>query len=137
MANEVQVTIEEENYTTKVAYGDLSILADEPLDLGGQNKGLTPTQLLLASIGSCKVITMRMYANRKQWDVKKINIDLSSEVVKSDLQQTTYIRCHITFEGNLDEDQIKRLYVIADKCPIHKMLQNPIVIESNVIDTTK
>lgn len=135
MANEVQVTIEEENYITKVAYGDLSILSDEPEELGGQNKGLTPNQLLLASVGSCKVITMRMYANRKNWDVKKINIQLSSESVKSDLQQTTYIKCHISFEGNLDEDQIKRLYIIADKCPIQKILQNPIVIESNVIDT--
>ncbi len=78
---------------------------------------------------------MRMYANRKEWKVDKIDIKVSSEVQRSEQQQTTYIKCNIFIEGDLDEEQKRRLYAIGEKCPVHKMLMNPIVIESNLIDT--
>lgn len=135
MANEVLVSIGETSYTTTISYEDLNILADEPIEIGGQNKGLAPTQLLLSSVGACKAITMRMYANRKEWKVDKIDIKVSSEVQRSEQQQTTYIKCNIFIEGDLDEEQKRRLYAIGEKCPVHKMLMNPIVIESNLIDT--
>jgi|SRR5690606_7242078 len=135
MENEILVSIGKENYTTHIQYGDLSIIADEPRELGGSNKGFAPTQLLLSSIGSCKVITMKMYASRKNWDINKIDIKLSLETKKSDLQQTTYISCNIFIDGDLQEDQKQRLYNIAEKCPIHKILQHPIIIESNLITT--
>ena len=135
MANEVLVSIGETSYTTTISYEDLNILADEPIEVGGQNKGLAPTQLLLSSVGACKAITMRMYANRKEWKVDKIDIKVSSEVQRSEQQQTTYIKCNIFIEGDLDEEQKKRLYAIGEKCPVHKILMNPIVIESNLIDT--
>lgn len=135
MANEVLVSIGDYSYTTTISYEDLNILADEPIDLGGENKGLAPTQLLLSSVGACKAITMRMYANRKQWKVDKIDIKVSSEIQKSELQQTTYIKCNIFIDGELDEDQKRRLYAIGEKCPVHKMLMNPVIIESNLIDT--
>ncbi|WP_313257935.1 OsmC family protein [Sphingobacterium sp.] len=135
MANEVLVSIGKTSYTTTISYEDLNILADEPIEVGGQNKGLAPTQLLLSSVGACKAITMRMYANRKEWKVDKIDIKVSSEVQRSEQQQTTYIKCNIFIEGDLDEEQKKRLYAIGEKCPVHKMLMNPIVIESNLIDT--
>lgn len=132
---EVLVSIGEESYTTTISYDDLEILADEPIELGGQNKGLAPSQLLLSSVGACKAITMRMYANRKKWKVNKIDIKVSSEVQKSEQQQTTFIKCNIFIEGDLDEEQKRRIYAIGEKCPVHKMLMNPIVIESNLIDT--
>ena len=132
---EVLVSIGEESYTTTISYDDLEILADEPIELGGQNKGLAPSQLLLSSVGACKAITMRMYANRKKWKVDKIDIKVSSEVQKSEQQQTTFIKCNIFIEGDLDEEQKRRIYAIGEKCPVHKMLLNPIVIESNLIDT--
>lgn len=135
MANEVLVSIGDSSYTTTISYEDLNILADEPIDVGGENKGLAPTQLLLSSLGACKAITMRMYANRKKWNVDKIDIQVSSEVQKSEQQQTTYIKCNIFISGDLDEDQKQRLYQIGEKCPVHKTLMNPIVIESNLIDT--
>ena len=132
---EVLVSIGEESYTTTISYDDLEILADEPIELGGKNKGLAPSQLLLSSVGACKAITMRMYANRKKWKVDKIDIKVSSEVQKSEQQQTTFIKCNIFIEGDLDEEQKRRIYAIGEKCPVHKMLMNPIVIESNLIDT--
>ncbi len=133
--NEVLVSIGEENYTTNIQYGDLSLIADEPLELGGQNKGMAPSQLLLSSVGACKAITMRMYASRKKWKVNRIDIKISSEVQKSEQQQTTFIRCNIFIDGDLDEEQKRRIYMIGEKCPVQKMLQNPIVVESNLIDT--
>jgi len=135
MENDVLVSIGKENYTTQIQYGNLSLLADEPTELGGANQGFAPTQLLLSSIGSCKAITMKMYANRKKWEIQNIDIKLSLETKKSDLQQTTFIKCNIFISGNLADDQKQRLYNIAEKCPIQKILQNPIVIESNLITT--
>lgn len=135
MENVVVVSIGEESYTTQIQYGDLSLIADEPEELGGQNKGFAPTQLLLSSIGACKAITMRMYANRKEWKVNKIEVKISSEVQKSEQQQTTFIKCNVFIDGELDADQKKRIYTIGEKCPVQKMLQNPIVVESNLIDT--
>lgn len=135
MAQEVQVSIGKEKYTTTVRYGDLEMLADEPEDLGGQNKGLAPDQLLLSSLGACKAITMKMYADRKEWPLEKIHIQLQSEVQRSERQQTTYIRCNIVIEGNLDEEQKQRIHTIGERCPIQKTLENPIVVESNLIHT--
>lgn len=135
MENDVLVSIGKENYTTQIQYGNLSLLADEPTELGGSNQGFAPTQLLLSSIGSCKAITMKMYANRKKWEIQNIDIKLSLETKKGDLQQTTYIKCNIFISGDLADDQKQRLYNIAEKCPIHKILQNPIIIESNLITT--
>ena len=135
MNKDVEVTIGREKYTTTVRYGDLELTADEPEELGGQNKGLAPNQLLLSALGTCKAITMKMYADRKEWPLERIHLRLQSEVQQSDRQQTTYIRCHISLEGDLDMDQEKRIQLIGEKCPIQKILDNPIVVESNLIDT--
>jgi putative redox protein len=133
MAEEVSVRIGKERYTTEVTLGNHTITADEPTEVGGQDLGPAPLQLLLSSLGTCKAITMRMYADRKEWPLDSIEVILSSETVKSDLQQTTYIRCTIKLYGDLEEKQKERIYKIADKCPIHKTLTNPIVIESNML----
>jgi len=133
MNKEVTVIIEEEKYTTTITTQNHTVIADEPTALGGQDKGVTPKQLLLSSLGTCKVMTARMYADQKKWDLKKVTIHLSSEVQKSEQQQTTYVKCHVSFEGNLDDEQKKRLLTIVDRCPIHKILSNPIIIDSNLL----
>ncbi|MGJ1267287.1 OsmC family protein [Sphingobacterium spiritivorum] len=133
MSREITVTIEQEKYTTTITDNIHTLIADEPTEVGGQDKGFAPTQLLLSSLGSCKVITVRMYADQKKWELDKVIVRLSSEVKRSVQQQTTYIKCHISFEGNLDDDQKKRLAIIADRCPVHKILSNPIVIDSNML----
>ncbi|QQT26230.1 OsmC family protein [Sphingobacterium spiritivorum] len=133
MNREITVTIEQEKYKTTITDNVNTLIVDEPAEVGGQDKGLAPTQLLLSSLGSCKAITVRMYADQKKWELNKVIIRLSSEVKRSVQQQTTYIKCHISFEGNLDDDQKKRLAIIADRCPVHKILSNPIVIDSNML----
>ncbi|MHC8949407.1 OsmC family protein [Sphingobacterium hungaricum] len=133
MDNEVKVSIAKDKYKTEVTYGKHLIIADEPTDVGGTDLGMPPTSLFLSSLGTCKVMTMRMYADRKGWDLQTAQIRLSSEVVKSEQQQTTYIKCHITITGDLDDEQRQRIYKIADRCPIQKIISNPIVIESNLL----
>ncbi|MCS4224339.1 OsmC family protein [Sphingobacterium sp. BIGb0165] len=131
MENEVIVTIGEIPYTTTVQYGKHQIIVDEPEDLGGQDQGISPTPLLLSSLGTCKAVTVKMYADRKNWPLEEVKIRLSHEIQTSEQQQTTYIQCHISFKGDLDDEQKKRLFKIAEKCPVHKILTNPIVITSN------
>ncbi len=133
MTKSVITKIGKDPYRTEIHIQPHVILADEPKDMGGQDLGPAPAELLLSSIGSCKAITMRMYADRKQWDLTGAEISLSISKQTGELQDTNFIKCHIRLDGNLDETQRQRLLKIADKCPIHKILSNPIVIESNLI----
>src|SRR5690606_29945934 len=100
--------------------------------LGGQDLGPAPTQLLLSSLGTCKAITMRMYADRKEWPLESVEVSLSAETVPSSQQQTTYIRCTIKLKGDLDEKQKERIYKIAVMFQIQILLINSIFIESNL-----
>lgn len=131
--NEILVTIGNTPYTTTITHGNNTVIADEPEELGGKDEGFNPPALLLSSLGSCKAMTVKMYADRKKWNLEEVNIQLSYEILKSELQQTTYIKCHISFKGDLDKDQKDRLLQISEKCPIHKILSNPIIISSNLI----
>lgn len=129
----VTVTIGKERYKTEISNGRNVLLADEPESLGGADKGLGPKELLLSSLGSCTAITLRMYADRKQWDLQEVIITVKMEVVPSSHQQTTYIKNHIKLVGNLDDRQRQRLLQIAELCPVHKVLSNPIVVDSNLV----
>lgn len=96
--------------------------SDEPESIGGTDLGPTPSELLLSSLASCKLITMRMYANRKEWDFQGATISLS--IVEQG--EKTIIEKLIVFQGDLDDDQIERLKVISGRCPVAKMLRNSV-----------
>ena len=119
--------LDQSRYKTKVFAGGHLIYADEPTELGGTDEGMTPGALLLASLGSCTAITIRMYADRKEFPLESIKINLAL-TEKDDSFDGTIISRKIEFKGELSEEQITRLLVIADKCPIHKLLSNPIKI---------
>jgi len=127
------VEIGKDLYRTEVRADGHLIIADEPLNIGGKDLGMNPNQFLLASLGTCTAMTLRMYADRKKWPVEKICVDLTLEVVKGDDQQTTYIKRHIFIDGNVNEEQKQRMLQIADSCPLHRMLNNPFVITSNLL----
>ncbi|MEH6308480.1 OsmC family protein [Olivibacter sp. CPCC 100613] len=129
----VTVTIGKERYKTEVSNGRNNLIADEPESMGGADLGLGPKELLLSSLGSCTAITLRMYADRKQWDLQEVIITAKMEVVPSSHQQTTYIKNHIKLVGNLDDSQRQRLLQIAKLCPVHKILSNPIVVDGNLV----
>lgn len=118
--------LDQSRYKTKVFAGGHLIYADEPTELGGTDEGMTPGALLLASLGSCTAITIRMYADRKEMALESIVVNLA--ILENDNSDGTTITRKIEFKGELTEEQITRLLVIADKCPIHKLLSNPIKI---------
>lgn len=118
------------HYKTKIYSGGHFIYADEPEDIGGTDEGLSPAALLLASLGSCTAITVRMYADRKGFNLEHIKIELA--ICKEiEMGKETTIKRKITFTGALTDEERGRLMLIADKCPIHKILSNPIKIETS------
>ena len=122
--------LDQSRYKTKVFAGGHLVYADEPTNLGGTDEGMTPGALLLASLGSCTAITLRMYADRKEWDLTGVTIHLAI-CEEEEMSKETKITRKIEFTGELNDDQRERLMVIADKCPIHKILTNPVHIISS------
>ncbi|QEC54181.1 OsmC family protein [Anseongella ginsenosidimutans] len=104
------------------------VTADEPLDKGGRNKGFSPKELLASALAACTSATVRMFAARKEWELRdvKINIELLEEDGKTTFRRT------IKFEGNLDNAQQQRLFMVANACPVHKILTNNIVVDSTM-----
>lgn len=116
--------------TTLTSASGNTLISDEPLDKGGQDLGFSPKELLTAALAACTTITLRMYANHKQWDLKEINIKVELDWDK-DNHKTTIIRS-LDLTGNLDDEQRKRLLQIANSCPVHKILTNPIEINTTI-----
>lgn len=119
--------LDRSRYKTKVYAGGHFIYADEPTELGGTDEGMNPGALLLASLGSCTAITIRMYADRKEIPLETIKIELAI-CKEEEMSKETTISRKIEFTGELTDEHRQRLMIIADKCPIHKLLSNPIKI---------
>lgn len=122
--------LDQSRFKTKVFAGGHLIYADEPEELGGTNEGMNPGALLLASLGSCTAITVRMYADRKAIPLASIKIDLAI-CKEEEMSKETTISMKIELYGPISTEQRERLFQIADKCPIHKLLTNPIRILTN------
>ncbi|MDT7603670.1 MAG: putative redox protein [Acidobacteriota bacterium] len=134
--NEVVVT-SQLNLRNEVSYGDgQTFTTDEPAPLG-EGAGADPYTLLLAALGSCISMTLTLYAQRKQWGLKRVTVRLRQKRVHAkDCQECetktdTFvhrIERHVTVEGDLTDEQKARLQEIAHKCPVHKMLTSEIVV---------
>jgi len=130
--HQVAVRIQGKGYTTEVKAKEHSFLADEPISVGGNNFGPTPYDLLLASLGACTAMTLKMYIDRKEWTVSEIKVHLnhskdyatdSSNAQNSD-EKIDFIDRTIEIKGELTEQQKEKLLSIADKCPVHKTLDS-------------
>lgn len=129
--------IDRSNYKTILSNGTHQVIADEPAPYG-TDEGADPYSLLLMALGSCVAITIRMYADRKQWDLEDVNVELSQEKVHSkdcdDCESTKgfvhVIEKKVHLTGNLDDAQRARLMQIADRCPVNKTLLNEIQIKT-------
>jgi putative redox protein len=99
--------------------GGHTLRIDEPVAAGGSDSGPSPTRVLGASLASCIAITVEMYAERKGWDVGRVEVDVE---VGYDGPVPTSFEVGLKLPADLDEEQRRRLLVIATKCPVHKVL---------------
>lgn len=120
----------------EIIAGKNVILSDEPVEGGGGGSGLNPYELLLGSLGSCKSMTVSMYAQHKGWDLQSVEVELAHcknhqkdcEDCDNKNVKIDRIEVKISFGGNLDEEQTNRLKEIAGRCPIHQTLLGVIEI---------
>jgi putative redox protein len=114
-----------QQYLTHVHSNRHELLADEPARLGGADKGPSPGDYLCMSLASCKAITVRMYAQRKNWDVGEISIKVDLVRAADSPSNTTTFYCTMSVSGTLDQQQRLRLTEIAEACPVSRMLSKP------------
>jgi putative redox protein len=126
---EVVAKIGKKNYKTEIFARQHIVIGDEPLSIGGEDLGMMPFELLLGSLGECTAITLRMYAARKGWAIENISVKLTLKEISTE-DKTSYITRALSFDGDLTEEQKGRLLQIANACPVHKLLINPIQIQS-------
>ncbi|KPH12716.1 OsmC family protein [Chryseobacterium sp. ERMR1:04] len=124
----VKAILGKEKYYTEVTAGENQLITDEPIDKGGQNKGFNPFEILATSLASCTAATLKMYIDRKEWAVEEIHVEV--ELENYPLTKRAVFTRNISFEGTIDEEQLKRLHTIADACPVHKLLTNDIEIQT-------
>lgn len=120
-----------ENLQVELEVGGHRLVADEPISAGGDGQGPDPYALLLSSLAACKIITVQMYARRKDWPLEAVTVHLDiSKVHAKDCEdcesdpnaKVDIIETEIHFEGDLDQAQLERLTEISERCPVHRSL---------------
>ncbi len=129
-----------DGFRTEVQAGRHSLIADEPEAMGGTDKGPTPYDLLLAALGSCTGITLRMYADRKEWPLEEAIVHLTHEKIHAedcahcDTSEGKIDRIERELElvGELSTEQRDRLLDIANKCPVHRTLHSEVDVRTRL-----
>ncbi len=143
MSNNNEVVVRENKkgvYVRDISIGNHVVVADEPSEVGGNDLGPSPYELLLASLGTCTSITTRMYANYKKIPLDNIIVKLKHEKVhaddckncENDNAKIDRISLSLTLEGNLSQEQRDKLLEIANKCPVHRTLTSSVQIISKL-----
>jgi putative redox protein len=120
-----EVVIEETgegNCQVEVLAGGVRFLADEPVEVGGLGSGPTPYDLLCAALGACTVMTVRMYARRKAWPLRRVRVCVGHARTKGEDPPDGFLR-EVALEGHLTDEQRSRLVEIAERCPVHASLK--------------
>ena len=130
-----------EELCTQVEVGGHELVADEPASLGGTDAGPTPYEYLLAGLGGCTAITLRLYADRKGWPLESVAVRLSQDRIhatdceecETDEGRIDRIEREIELVGPLEEEQRCRLLEIADMCPVHRTLKAEVLVENSLV----
>lgn len=142
-SGEVFITEKDHSFMLDVYSDTHHWIADEPTRVGGKNAGPDPYEHLLASVGTCTAMTVRMYAGRKKWPLTDVRVHVSHtrehmtdcETCEEKPQQLDIISRKLEFIGDLTTEQRHRLAEIADKCPVHKTLTGHLDIRTSVLET--
>ena len=121
----------EHHFAQLIATGHHRLTSDEPIARGGSDSGASPHELLLASLGACTSITLRMYAGRKNWELGKITVGLRYTAAHDD--QKGHIDRRLSFSKPLTAEQTQRLLDIAGKTPITRTLMSGVTIDTTII----
>jgi uncharacterized OsmC-like protein len=138
MSRSVVVRSGSSRFGQTISVGPHVLPADEPNEYGGEDAGPNPYELLLAALGACTSMTVRMYAERKQWPLRGVQINLSHAKVHAEdcaecetkVGMIDRIELRICLVGDLSEEQQRRLLEIADKCPVHRTLTSEVHVSS-------
>ncbi len=127
-----------DHYYTELMIKGHPMVADEPESVGGENLGPAPYDLLSAALGACSTITLRMYADRKQWPLEAVTIRIRHRKIdagecqecQTQTGKVDLFEREIEFEGDLSEEQKARLIQIADRCPVHRTLHSEVIVKT-------
>lgn len=106
-----------------------TLISGVSAELGGKDEGPDPHELLQAALAGCTIITVQMYANRKQWPLESIDVKIK---ILSENKEGTVISRDVSFKGDLTQEQRDQLLVIANKCPIHRLLTGNVQIQTQM-----
>jgi len=120
----IRSQLAQENYQVKLQSASHEILADEPENQGGKNTGMNPHELLSASLAACTSITLKMYADRKQWELGEIGVEVSMEEINEGGTKKAHFIRQITFSKSIGHAEKDRLKQIAEACPVSKILKS-------------
>jgi len=131
LENDIVGQIGLQKYKCTITWRSGVLLMDEPESVGGNDLGPDPFSTFLASLAGCTLSTLRTYINRKEWDIPEINISLNLAQENNSELETVISRTN-TFSSSITDEQKERLLLIAEKCPISKLLKNKITIKTTI-----
>lgn len=138
--NDRVVVHTETGFRTDIMADGHTMVADEPISVGGTDAGPTPYDYLVGALGACTAMTIRMYADRKEWPLESVTVRLNHQKVyakdlvecETEDRKIDYIERELELVGPLDNTQRERLLTMANKCPVHRTLKSGVLVETHL-----
>ena len=118
-------------FQLKVRAGSSTFIVDEPIGIGGLGSGPNPYDLLSAALGTCSVMTMRLYASRKKWPLERIRVKITHR--RNGLDATDSFGVEIRLDGSLSDEQQQKLLEVVSRCPVHKTIERGSEVVTSVV----